>query len=391
MNKAIKYRIYPTKYQKQWFLQTFGNCRKLWNLLLDEQVKVYEETGKFPEMRYAKFSKQDEFSYLRISDTNAYSNVEVNLKSAFSSRFSKNRKKQNGFPKFKSKKNSRNSYTTNNIGNGLRLVEGGICLPKIGIVKAKLHRLPEDNWKLKSATISMTNDGQFFASVLFEFDKEIEQKAVYEDRVIGLDYKSDGLYVDSNGNRCQMPHFYRKAQRRRTKLQRKYSRQLRSHIVSCNGNKPIFDKKLEVCRNLQKSKIRLAKLEHHIQNQRQDFLHKQSTKIANLYDFVVVEDIDMKAAANKDFGNGKATLDNGFGYFRQMLEYKLQDRGGQLSKVGRWFPSSQLCSNCGYQNPEIKNLNVRKWTCQKCGKAHDRDINAAINIRQEGLRMLAAT
>ena len=181
-------------------------------------------------------------------------------------------------------------------------------LPKIGIVKAKIHRQPNTDWKIKSATISQDNDGKFYASVLFEFDKVINQVPV-SDKVIGLDYKSDGLYSDSNGNVCSSPKYYRRSQKKLARLQRQLCRKEKG---SNNSNK---------------ARLKVARLHKHTANQRLDFLHKKSTEIANQYDVVCVETLDMRNMSNKGFGNGKATLDNGYGMFLMMLEYKLSDRG----------------------------------------------------------------
>ena len=167
-----------------------------------------------------------------------------------------------------------------------------------------------------------------------------------------------------------MQKFFQKAQKRLVKRQRKLK------------NKDIHSK------NYQKQLKKIAKLYVHTADQRKDFLHKKSAAITKQYDYVVVEDLNMRSMANKGFGNGKATLDNGYGMFLTMLEYKLHNKGGKLEKVDRWFPSSQLCSCCGFQNQEVKKLNVRTWICPKCGSIHDRDLNAAVNIKNEGLRIL---
>lgn len=226
-------------------------------------------------------------------------------------------------------------------------------------------------WMIQSATVSQKSDGSYYISLLCEKEEEkITPLPVVEEKVLGLDYKSDGLYVDSNGRLGDMPKFFRKAQKRLAKRQRKLK------------HKEVHSK------NYQKQLKKIAKLYVHNANQRKDHLHKKSAAITKRYDHVVVEDLNMRSMANKGFGNGKATLDNGYGMFLTMLEYKLHNKGGKLVKVDRWFPSSQLCNCCGFQNPKVKNLNVRTWTCPECGTIHDRDLNAAINIKKEGLRIL---
>lgn len=390
-NIAIKYRLYPATEQKIMFAKTFGCCRKVYNLMLSDKIEGYKETKKFPTVTPAKYKKIEEYSYLKEVDSLALANVQLNLQSAFKNHFSKTHKKKSGFPKFKSRKNSKNSYTTNNQNGTVAIIDSKyIKLPKIGKVKATIHRLPKDNWMLKSATISMEKDGTYYASILFEYEsKLISFIEATEDNTIGLDYKSDGLYVDSNGNKADInARWYRKTQKRRTKQQRNLSRKIQSHIIGYNGKRPIFDKPMSDCKNIQKNRKRLAKIERKVANQRKDALHKESTKIANSYDFVCVETLNMKALANKGFGNGKATFDNGYGMFLNMLNYKLVRKGGNLIKVEWNYPSSQLCNCCGFQYPFTKNLTIRNWTCPNCGDSHDRDINAAKNIKKRGLEIL---
>ena len=276
-----------------------------------------------------------------------------------------------GVPKFKAKKRCKNSYTTNNQKGTVALVENGIKLPKIGVIRTVLHRVPEEGWKIKSATISQKRDGSYHISVLCEKDTEDpERLPIDEDRALGLDYKSDGLYKDSNGDLAGMPKFFRKAQKRLAKLQKKLKNKEKSS------------------KNYEKQLRKVAKLYVHVANQRRDYLQKLSTAITKQYDYIIVEDLNMRTMANKGFGNGKATMDNGFGMFQAMLAYKLKRKGGKLVVIDRWFPSSQLCSVCGYKNKKVKNLNVRSWICPVCSTEHDRDENAAINILVEGLRIL---
>ena len=388
-NRAIKYRLYPTTEQSIMFLKTFGCCRKVYNLMLSDKLAGYQSTGKFPTVTPAKYKA--DYPFLKEVDSLALANVQLNLQSAFRNCFSKTRKKKNGFPKYKSRKNSRNAYTTNNQKGSVAIIDDKyIKLPKIGKVKAVIHRTPDNDWIIKSATVSMEKDGTYYISVLFEYsDMPISVVEATEENTIGLDYKSDGLYVDSNGNKADInTKWYRKAQKRRTKKQRNLSRKIQSHIIGYKGKTPIFDKPMEDCKNIQKNRKRLAKLERKVTNQRKDALHKKSTKIANSYDFVCVETLNMKSLANKGFGNGKATMDNGYGMFLNMLEYKLAHKGGKLVKVEWNYPSSQLCNCCGFQNPLVKNLLIREWECPNCGEIHDRDVNAAKNIKKRGLEIV---
>lgn len=391
-NKAIKYRLYPTEEQDVMFAKTFGCCRKIYNLMLSDKIESYKNTGKFATVTPAKY--KEEYPYLKEVDSLALANKQLDLQEALRSCFSKTRKKQNGFPKFKSAKHSRKSYTTNNQHGTVSVLDNGIKLPKIGVVKAVIHREPGRDWTLKSVTVTQESDSKYYASVLFEYTEPENAYTPDISNAIGLDYASDGLFVDSNGNIGSNHKYYRESQKKLAKAQRKLSRMLEQNISEYRtvGKKryPIYKRPLEECRNIQKQKITVAKIQRHIANQRTDNLHKISTEIANQYDVVCVESLNMRSMANKGFGNGKATLDNGYGKFLSMLEYKLSERNKYLVKVDKWYPSSQICHSCGVIHSEMKDLRIRLMKCD-CGLMIGRDQNAAINILHEGLRMLSET
>lgn len=373
MNKAIKYRVYPSDEQAVMFVKTFGCCRKVWNLMLSDKIAYYKSTGKILLTTPAQYKK--DYTFLKEVDSLALANVQMNLQSSYKAFFDKKRKKRNGFPKFKSAKHSRKSYTTNNQKGTVAIIDDKyIKLPKIGKVKAVIHRQPEADWTVKSATVSQESDGAFYISVLFEFERNIVQVAK-SDNIIGLDYKSDGLYMDSNGNIGSNHKYYKESHEKLAKEQRRLSRK--------TGSKKNQPKSKNYLKQLKK----VNKIHRHITNQRIDNLHKLSTEIANQVDAVCVESLDMRAMSNKGFGNGKATLDNGYGIFLNMLEYKLSDRGKFFIKVDKWYPSSQICSCCGSQKKIT--LADRIYKCS-CGLEIDRDYNAAINIKNEGLRLLKA-
>lgn len=371
-NKAIKYRLYPTTEQATMFAKTFGCCRKVYNFLLNDKIESYKTTGKFVSVTPAMYKK--DYPFLKEVDSLALANVQLNLQSAFKNCFDKNRKKKNGFPKFKSAKHSRKAYTTNNQNGTIAIIDNTIKLPKIGKVKAVIHRQPETDWIIKSATITQNRDGTFYISVLFEFEQNIIFVPV-SDNAIGLDYASDGLYVDDKGNIGTNHKFYRESYKKLSKEQRKLSRKQGSKKGETKSN------------NYIKQLRKVNRIHRHIVNQRLDNLHKISTEIANQYDIVCVESLNMQAMSNKGFGNGKTTLDNGYGLFLNILDYKLNDRGKYLVKLDKWYPSSQICSSCGKKHPEMKNLQIRIMNCS-CGFTINRDQNAAINIKQEGLRIL---
>lgn len=373
MNKAIKYRIYPTAEQMTMFAKTFGCCRKVYNLMLSDKIESYKETGKFVSVTPAKY--KEEYPYLKEVDSLALANVQLNLQAAFRNTFDKSRKKKNGFPKFKSSKHSKKSYTTNNQKGTVSILGNMIKLPKIGKVKAEIHRQPEENWVIKSATISLESDGKYYASVLFQFDEFKSNYVPDIENAIGFDYASEGLYVDDQGNKGSNHKYYRESHEKLGKAQRKLSRK--------KGSKKGEEKSANFLKQLKK----VNRIHSHIANQRKDNLHKLSTEIANQYDVVCVESLNMRSMSNKGFGNGKATLDNGYGMFLNMLKYKLAERNKYFVKVDKWFPSSQVCHNCGTLHPEMKDLGLRMMKCD-CGVEMSRDQNVAINIKKEGLRIL---
>ena len=377
MNSAIKYRLYPTSEQKIMFAKTFGCCRKVYNLMLSEKIESYKTTGKFVAVTPAKYKK--DFPYLKEVDSLALANVQLNLQSAFRNHFDRNRRKKTGFPKFKSAKHSRKSYTTNNQNGTVAIIDNRyIRLPKIGKVRAVIHRVPGTDWKLRSATVSCSSDDRYYVSVLFEYENSASAYVADENNAIGMDYASDGLYVDDKGNIGTNHKFYRESHKKLAKEQRRLSRK--------KGSRKGEDKS----HNYLKQQRKVNRIHTHIANQRKDNLHKISAEIANQYDIVCVENLNMRNMSNSGFGNGKATLDNGYGMFLDMLEYKLDNRGKYLVKVDKWYPSSQICHCCGKRHPEMKDLRIRTMRCE-CGYVMDRDRNAAMNIKKEGLRIMNST
>ena len=369
--KAIKYRIYPNKEQQSLIFKTFGCSRFVYNYMLERSIEAHENGESLctrNDFSYLLTSLKKDLIWLKEVDSRALRSANDNLAAAFSNFFKRN----NNFPKFHKKKLS-GSYTTKYVNGNIALLDKGIKLPKLGKVRASLHRMSKKDWKLKSATVLQSSDGKFYASVLFEYESDINYHADFNN-AIGLDYASNGLFVDSNGRRGTNHKFYREAQKKLAKAQRKLSR-----MKGFKKNEPRSNNYIKQLR-------KTNKIHRHIANQRLDNLHKLSTEIANQYDVVCVESLNMRSMANKGFGNGKATMDNGYGMFLRMLEYKLSNRGKTLVKVDRFYPSSQLCSCCG--NHKKLELSERKYVCT-CGLEIDRDLNAAINIKNEGLKLLA--
>lgn len=363
-NIAYKFRLYPTCEQEIFLSKTFGCCRFIYNKMLEDKINYYNEFRKKLKNTPARYKK--EYDFLKEVDSLALSNVQLNLESAYNNFFKNSKSK---FPKFKSKKNKKQSYTTNNQNGTIRIDNGFIKLPKIGYIKVKQHRSIPEDYILKSATVSKTSPGKYYVSILFEYDNQVQE--VIPHSFIGLDYSMNELYIDNNGYEASYPKFYRKALQKLKKEQRKLSR-----MVKCSNN---------YCKQVKK----IAKIYEHITNQRKDFLHKLSRSIVETYDAVCIEDLDMKAMS-QCLNFGTSVHDNGWGMFIRMLEYKLENMGKKLIKVDKFFASTQICSCCGYKNKETKNLSIRDWNCPNCNIHHNRDVNSAINIKNEGIRLAFA-
>jgi putative transposase len=254
-----------------------------------------------------------------------------------------------------------------NVNNNIRLEDGKIRLPKLGAVKIRQHREVPEDWSLKSVTVKRVPSGKYYVSILFEYENQIGEREI--DRVLGLDFSMPDLYVTSEGEHCGYPQYFRQEEQKLARAQRRLSKMQKGSA------------------NYLKQKVKVAKIHEKIANRRKDFLHKRSHAIAEEYDAVCIEDLNMQGMS-KALHFGKSVHDDGWGMFTRMLEYKLADRGGKLVKIDRWYPSSQMCSSCGHIVPEVKDLGVRVWFCDWCLEYHDRDENAAANIRNEGYRLL---
>ncbi|MBQ8084110.1 MAG: transposase [Clostridia bacterium] len=369
-HKAYKYRIYPNEMQAKQIERTFGCCRFVYNKMLSLQNERYEQgeafLSKFKANNYCNHVLKNEYEFLKEVDKFALTNSILNLDHAFRNFFDFKAR----YPKFKCKRTSTKSYTTNFTNGNIAVLDNAIKLPKLKAVKAKIHRPIPGGWTIKGATITQTPAGEYYCSILLEYDHVVSSTKTHQKPIAtGLDYKSDGLYVEMSGRVCGSPKHLQKSLKRIAIEQKKLSRKK-------HGSK-----------NYEKQRLRLAKQHRHIANQRKDHLHKESLFLAKKYDIVCVETLNMRNISNKKFHIGMQTMDNGYGMFLEMLEYKLSDRGGELIKVDKFYPSSQLCSLCGLKNPSVKKLKVRYWECPNCHAIHYRDINAATNIYREGLRI----
>jgi putative transposase len=361
--KAYKYRIYPTKEQEEFFAKTFGSCRFVWNKMLVEKLYYYENKQPIPQITPAKY--KDEFPFLKEIDSLALANVQLQLEKAFKN-YMKN-KKHFGLPKFKKKKDKQ-SYTTNVVGNNIKVdFENGLLfLPKIKEgIKTEFHRT--FTGKIKSVTITKTKGGKYYASILVEVEDPRNKVVEPKSKSCGIDLGLESFVTITNDfgtKKVRHPKYFRKAERRLKKLQRKLSRKQRGS------------------NNYEKARNRLAKYHEYISNIRNDFLHKLSKAIIDENQVVIVEDLNVKGMLKSNLS--KSISDSGWSKFLEYLEYKANWYGRTFIKVDRFFPSSKQCHSCGYKNENLS-LKDRYWTCPSCGKMHDRDTNASINLYLVGL------
>lgn len=372
--RATKGRIYTSKTKYQLMDKTLYACNYIYNHMLERNNKVYKRRGEhlsYNEMQNLLPVIKTYRPWLKKTDSQALKYACRQVDNAYKKFF----RQKASYPRFHSKKR-RLSYTTTNA-SCIHVSKGRVKIPVIGEIRVRgIKELP-NNAKICYATVSKETDGKYYISVTYKYEIEVNAPLFDSGRFVGLDYKSDGLFVDSDGNCPKMPHYLRESQAKMIKVQRRLSRK--------QGNL----KEQKKSSGWKKQHRKLAKIQRKITNQREDYLHKLSKQMADKYSGTAVEDINMRALSNKGFGNGKATLDNGYGEFRRILEYKLFEQGKPFVKVDKFYPSSQICSCCGYRNATLKDLNIRKWECPKCHTQHSRDANAAANIRIEGLKMLA--
>lgn len=357
---AYKFRIYPNKWQKDQIAKTFGCARFIWNKMLEDKVQHYQETGKMLYNYPAQYKKR--YEWLKEVDSMALCNVQMNLQKAYSNFFGNNKY---GYPKFKSKKSNRQTYTTSNVINTIRLENGKLRLPKTGYVKISLHREIPQGHKIKTCTITKTPSGKYFASIMTEYDSPISDYTPDKSMAIGLDYSSGSFYVDSQGVEANYPKFFRKSETHIAREQRKLSK------MEYGG------------KNYKKQRIKLDKMYEKVAFMRRDWLQKLSKKLADNWDYVCIEDINYQNMSQL-LRLGKSTMDNGFGLFRTFLKYKLEEKGKKLVIISKWYPSTKTCHVCG-EKRDLR-LSERSWVCE-CGESHHRDVNAAINIRNEGVRI----
>ena len=372
--KAYKFRIYPTEEQEIFFAKTFGCVRKVYNLMLDDRKKAYEEVKNNPSKKMtfptpAKY--KEEFPFLKEVDSLALANAQLHLDKAYKNFF---RNKSVGFPRFKSKKNPVQSYTTNNQNGTVALIDNKfIKVPKLkSLIRIKLHRQPKG--MIKSATISRHTSGKYYISLLC---KEEINELPKINSAIGIDLGITDFAILSDGQKIDNHKFTSKMEKKLKREQRKLSRRA---LLAKKKGIPLFEAK-----NYQKQKRKVARLHEKVMNQRTDFLNKLSTEIIKNHDIICIEDLNVKGML-RNHKLARSISDVSWSSFVAKLQYKADWYGREIIKVDTWFPSSQICSECGHKDGK-KSLDIREWTCPICHTHHDRDINASINILTEGLRI----
>lgn len=353
---AYKFRLKPNKNQIQYFSECFGSSRFLWNEMLEDTEKYFKETGKFLNIKSYKKYKRD---FMNSLDSTLCNNVlryfRQSYKNFFNSGFGK--------PRFKSKKDSRDSYTSNNINDSIKIKGNFIRLPKIGYVKAKIHKPLDKEDIIKNATVSKDPDGKYYISLICETSRDYTLEP--NTNSIGIDLGIQYLYTDSNGNKVENPKFLKKSLKKIKFLQKSISRKKKNS------------------RNYEKARIKLAKEYTKVKNRRKDYLNKISKQLINENQVICLESLSVKDICSSKKSNSnfrRAAYDAGLGMFISMLVYKSKLYGRTIRTVPKYFPSSQVCSSCGSLHPEMKNLGNKQLVCKDCGTIIDRDYNAAINI-----------
>ena len=362
MNKSFKVRIYQTKEQQSLLEKTFGASRFVYNYFLKLKSYLYQEFKI--QISYNHTSKiltglKKQKSWLKFFDSRALKNALKDLDNAYGKFY-----KGSGYPKFK-RKDGKNSYRTNSVA--IRVDNSFIKIPKVGIIKFRdNYKLEECNiLKIYNITISKTTSGKYYASISAEVYIPCFEKT---NQNVGIDLGLKDFAIFSTGEKIHNPRILKS-------LEEKYRRLAKS-----------LSRKVKGSANYRKAKINLARFHEKIVNIRKDFLHKLSTNIVRSYDIICIESLNIKGLMKSKLS--KSFQDVSLYEFVRQLEYKVSWYGKTISKVDRFYPSSQLCSKCGYKNSEVKNLSIREWICPECGTYHDRDVNSAINILNEGLRLL---
>lgn len=370
MERSYRFRIYPTSEQENLIQRTFGCCRFVYNHFLAMRIEAYKERGE--TMNYYVCSNaltpmKKDSEWLKEVDATALQSSLRDLDTAFQNFFRGVKRGQHiGYPQFKSKRNRRRIYKSKRVGENISVVGSKIKLPKLGLVKCAVSK--EVKGRILSATVSQVPSGKYYVSLCCT-DVEIEPLP-NTGAVVGVDLGIKALATTSDGVVYPNNKYLYNSDKKLRRLSRNLSR------------------KKKGSNNYEKARIHKAVLEEHIANQRRDDIQKATTDLIKNYDVICIENLKTKGMM-QNHHLARSVADASFYEFRRELEYKAKWYGRMVSVIDTFYPSSQFCHSCGYRNSATKDLSVRSWTCPKCGAHHDRDVNAALNILNEGLRLLA--
>ena len=392
VNRALKLRLYPNEEQKTFLDKSLGCSRFFYNHLLNERIEFYKNEiepikndEKLKKEKYKSFKPtskkqfKEKFEWARECSDDCLNSTERNLQSAFNNFFkslNKSRKGKMGFPKFRSKKEHKDSYTECHVKKNAfdfhnRKINISKCTPIYFKHREKLPKWYSDKCELKSITLSKNSVGEYWVSLLFELPNfNANSKPINENQAIGLDWSPSEFYIDSE---CHSGKDYgyepqkQKHHKQLAKLQRRLVRKTKGSA------------------NYEKARIKVARLEKHIADSRRWWIENESLRLAKNYSTIGIEDLNLQGIA-KFLRNAKNINDCGYANFVTRLQQKGEELGTSVIKVDRYFPSSQLCHCCGYQNHNLK-LSDREWTCPSCGEHHIRDYNASINLKNEALNI----
>ena len=365
VHKAYKFRIYPDSNQALLIVKTIGCSRFVFNYFLAERSSAYESQKKtlsYNDCSAMLTQLKKELTWLKEVDSTALQSSLRFLDDSFKRFFSR----QNDYPRFKSRKNPVQSYTSKFTNNNIAIEGSFLKLPKLGLVRFAKSR--EVDGRIISATVSRRPSGKFFVSILAETEvSELPKTGI----ACGVDVGLKDFAVISDGSGHTNPRFFRSLEAKLAKEQR------------------ILSRRVKFSSNWYKQKLKVARVHEKIANTRADYLHKLSTDIVKNHDIIGMEDLQVSDML-KNKRLSKAISEVSWSQFKKLLEYKAVWYGKKVITVSKTFASSQLCSACNYQNKAVKNLSVRTWTCPSCNAVHDRDINASINLRNEAIRLLTA-
>lgn len=368
MLKAYKYRLYPTNEQKTLINKNIGCTRFVFNYFLDKRINAYKNENKtltYKDNASSLTLLKKEFKWLKEVDSIGLQQTLKDLQLAYNNFFRRTKKGENsGFPKFKSKRNPKQSYRTQNVNNNIQVLNNQVKLPKLGLVDFRNSR--EFNGKINSATISRTSTNKYFVSILV--DTEID-KLPKNNNSIGIDLGIKDFAITSNGEIFKNPKFLRKLEDKLKFQQRALSR-----------------KKL-YSRNWYKQKLIVARIHEKITNIRNDYLQKLSTKLIRENQIICLETLAVSKML-KDKKLSKLISEVSWSKFTDMLKYKANWYGRTTSMIDKYFPSSQLCYTCKCQNKEVKDISIREWICPNCNTLNQRDYNSSKNILAEGLKLI---